>query len=261
MNSDSPAELDIVIREVKDEFHKMLLKRKELVVKLGSAFEKVVADPESICEEIKTILHEEIAQKLISVRAIERYCPDKWKKKTKPKMPKNDIFSFSKTQKEQYEKAVIDTQGNLVNGTSLEKDDDKTIVTSAAANADKNKIYDNSSSLHSNYEPVLSYTKDLSEVQSLKHEINRLKEEREIEKNAASNAIAKLELKVGKYESLVQVKEGENQQLKEKLELLSQYLGYKKFVLEALVDLNKNGIKDQDILVIHTFLRKYFSEN
>jgi hypothetical protein len=80
-NSVNSTELDIVIREVKHEFRKMLQKRKELVVKLGNAIEKVLGDPGSICEEIKIVLREEIAQKLISARDVERYCPDKWKKR------------------------------------------------------------------------------------------------------------------------------------------------------------------------------------
>ena len=60
-------------------------KRKDLIIKLGQAFERKVSDTESICEEIKNALGEEIAQRLISIRDIERYCPDKWKKKTRPK--------------------------------------------------------------------------------------------------------------------------------------------------------------------------------
>jgi hypothetical protein len=172
---------------------------------------------------------------------------------------------LSISQKEQYKEVIIDTQGNLVNQPSLEGDDGKTILTSpaAATTTDKSKNYDVncSCSLSANYEQELNSTKDFLDLQNLKQEINMLKEEREIEKDEASNTIAKLELEVEEYALLLEVKENENQKLNEKLELLSQYLGYKKFVLEALVDLNKNGIKDQDILLIHTFLRKYFSKN
>lgn len=81
-------DLDAIIAEVKKEFKLFLTKRKELIVKLGTAYEKVVANSESICEEIKNVLGDEIAQKLISTRDIERYCPEKWKKKTKPKNDK-----------------------------------------------------------------------------------------------------------------------------------------------------------------------------
>jgi hypothetical protein len=91
--SQDSSELDITIREVKGEFKHFLIKRKELIIKLGTSYEKVVANPESICEEIKNVLRDEIAQKLISSRDIERYCPDKWKTKTKPK---NDKLSFCK---------------------------------------------------------------------------------------------------------------------------------------------------------------------
>jgi hypothetical protein len=50
-----------------------LIKRKELVLKLGNAFEKVIANPESVCEEIKNALRDEIAEKAISSRNIEMY--------------------------------------------------------------------------------------------------------------------------------------------------------------------------------------------
>jgi len=83
----------------------------DLVIQLGNAIEKVVSNPESICEEIKTILHDEIREKLISSRDIERYCLDKWKKKTKPK---NDNLSFSSK-----DTIVMNRHGN---GSSSEAD-------------------------------------------------------------------------------------------------------------------------------------------
>jgi hypothetical protein len=88
-------ELDIIIAEVKMEFRLFLTKRRELVLKLGNAYEKIVTDADSICEELKNVLHDEITQKIISGRDIERYCPDKWKRKTKPQ---NDNLSFSITE-------------------------------------------------------------------------------------------------------------------------------------------------------------------
>jgi hypothetical protein len=86
-------DLDTIIEQVKQEFRNLLIKRRELITILGNAFEGVVSNPESVCEEIKNSLQEEIADKVISARDIERYCPDKWKTKTKPK---NDNLSFSK---------------------------------------------------------------------------------------------------------------------------------------------------------------------
>src|SRR5437588_9171364 len=86
------SELDVVIAEVKEQFRLFLTKRSELVLRLGHAYEQVVGDVGSICEEIKNVLHDEIVQKVISRRDIKRYCPDEWKQKTKPK---NDNLSFS----------------------------------------------------------------------------------------------------------------------------------------------------------------------
>jgi hypothetical protein len=69
----------------------------------------VVSDSESVCEEIKTILREEIISSLISSRDIERYCPGKWKRKTRPKRQENDKTSISNNIK-QLRHIVIDVQ-------------------------------------------------------------------------------------------------------------------------------------------------------
>ena len=103
-------ELDTLIEEVRRELRSMLIKRRKLIQKLGYAFEKVVANPESICEEIKTSLRDEIVDKTISSRDIERYCLDKWKKKTKPQ--KNGKLSFSDIlEQENQKKVVIGAEG------------------------------------------------------------------------------------------------------------------------------------------------------
>jgi hypothetical protein len=107
--------LDSIIEEVRGELRLMLRKRQKLIERLGYAFERVVANPESICEEIKTTLRDEIAEKAISSRNIERHCPDKWKKKTKPQ--KNDKLSFSDILEQGSQKKVV--MGNT--GTSLEE--------------------------------------------------------------------------------------------------------------------------------------------
>jgi len=112
------SEVDVIIGEVKDEFRRFSARRGDLVRKLGNAYEKVVANPESICEEIKNVLRDEIAQGLISRRDIERYCPDTWKRKTKPK---NDKLSFSITEdgainntNQEKNKVLIDTTGRAI---------------------------------------------------------------------------------------------------------------------------------------------------
>ena len=107
---ESDSELDTTIRRVKNELRglngelrRLFARRKDLILELGGAFEKVVVDQGSICEEIKTTLREEIASRVISARDIERYCPDHWKRKTKPnrrndpekKEAENDNLSFS----------------------------------------------------------------------------------------------------------------------------------------------------------------------
>ena len=114
-------ELDTIIEEVRSELRSILIKRRKLIEKLGFAFEKVVANKESICEEIKNCLKEEIATGLISARTIEQSCRPEWKKKTRPKH-ENEIFSFSDNKsgnkEEKQIKIAIDTLGNPVQDTT-----------------------------------------------------------------------------------------------------------------------------------------------
>ena len=111
-NNSNYSTLDNIIKEVKRDFQSILVKRKELVLKLGNAFEAAVSDPESICEEIKNILKEEIAAKLISARNIKIYCPDKWKRKTRPKNEKTSFSCIQEDNEKTLPKTIaIDTQG------------------------------------------------------------------------------------------------------------------------------------------------------
>jgi hypothetical protein len=114
--------LDTTIKEVRQEFRshhqQLLVKRKELITRLGKAFEAVVSNPKSICKQIKNSLREEITDKIISARDIERYCPNKWKKNTKSK---NDNLSFSKQVEDKPRQQVVVTQEGksiIVNETS-----------------------------------------------------------------------------------------------------------------------------------------------
>jgi hypothetical protein len=118
------SELDRTIEEVRRELRTILIRRQELILKLGWAFEKVVANKESICEEIKNCLREEIALGIISPRTIEQSCPHEWKKKTKPKL-ENEKFSFShpKPEQKQRTKIVMDNHGNRVQETESDNGD------------------------------------------------------------------------------------------------------------------------------------------
>jgi hypothetical protein len=108
-------EVDAVIEEVKRELRSLFVKTDEQIKKLGSALKKVVKREESICEEIKNALKEEIAEGIISTRTIELYCPPEWKHKTKPKQRENEKISFSKQLKENPQHQIVATnQGKSV---------------------------------------------------------------------------------------------------------------------------------------------------
>ncbi|HEY7572052.1 MAG TPA: hypothetical protein VH796_11855 [Nitrososphaeraceae archaeon] len=113
IDPDSSLVLDEIIKEIKKEFKIFLAKRKDLIIRLGQAFERTVSDNESICEEIKNALREEITQKLISIRDIERYCPNKWKRKTRPKK-KIDNTSISEEIKQDTPELLVQADGSTV---------------------------------------------------------------------------------------------------------------------------------------------------
>ena len=106
------SEIDPVIANIKQEFKNFLLKREQLIIKLGLAFERIVTNRESISGEIKAALREEIAQGLISRRNIERYCRDEWKKNTKPKKDENDKSPFSRQEQQIAPRVLVDAYGN-----------------------------------------------------------------------------------------------------------------------------------------------------
>lgn len=119
--------LDTEIRLIREEFRTYFTRCDELIRRLGNAIEKAgIIKQVDICHEIKSILAEEIADKKITTRTIDRCCPDEWKHSTKPK-GKKDILSFSNQQTAIKSKAQP--------GTSR-----KNIVTPAADQLEKQPI-------------------------------------------------------------------------------------------------------------------------
>jgi hypothetical protein len=115
-------EVDAVIEEVKRELRSVFVKTDEQIKRLGNALKKVVKREESICEEIKNALKEEIAEGVISTRTIELHCPTEWKHKTKPK---NEKISFSKVEEKTQQQQVAVTQDGksvITNETSSNTD-------------------------------------------------------------------------------------------------------------------------------------------
>jgi hypothetical protein len=153
---ESNNELDTTIRRVKNELRgvkgelrRLFERRKDLILELGGAFEKVVADQGSICEEIKATLREEISSRVISARDIERYCPDHWKRKTKPKgtndpekrEAENDNLSFSVAAADKaVEKEAISVCPDNAGTSILEPypNSDHTVQAPHSTNDDKN---------------------------------------------------------------------------------------------------------------------------
>jgi hypothetical protein len=149
--------LDTKIKEVKQEFRSLLVKRKDLITRLGKAFEAAILNPKDVCEEIKNCLHQEIVDKIISARDIERYCPDRWKQKTKPK---NDNLSFSKQSEQKPQLQIAAMQG----GKSVITNETSSIT---KASEDVNQIHDQSKqdgiSVDNNYEAQTTVTNPIIE--------------------------------------------------------------------------------------------------
>jgi len=110
LDSKNRTEVDAIIEEVKRELRSLFVKTGGQIKKLGNALKKVVREEESICEEIKNALKEEIAEGVISTRTIELHCPPEWKRKTKPKQRENEKISFSKVEEKTQEQQVAVTQ-------------------------------------------------------------------------------------------------------------------------------------------------------
>ena len=119
INQDN-VDIDSVIANVKQEFKNFLIKREQLVIKLGKALENEHQNKkENICAEIKGILRQEVADGLISRRDIERYSLDEWKKNTKPKKEENDKLSFSRQEQQATPRVLVDASGNSIESVAI----------------------------------------------------------------------------------------------------------------------------------------------
>ena len=124
IDENNRSELDLVIGQVKQELRSLFAWSEEQIKKIGSAIKKVVKKEESICEEIKVALKEEIAEGVISTRTIESL--PEWKRKTKPKQRENEKISFSKQaeEKPQQQQIAATQEGKsvIINETSSNTD-------------------------------------------------------------------------------------------------------------------------------------------
>ena len=123
-------DIDSIIAKVKQEFKNFFIQREQLIITLGKAFERIVSKPESICREIKGTLREEIAQGLVTTRAIELHCQDEWKKKTRPKKEKNENLSISQKEQQTAPLGLVDASGNseIESAAILDADPNNIIV-------------------------------------------------------------------------------------------------------------------------------------
>ena len=76
-------EAEVVVAEVRRDLRSLFVKSEELIKRLGNALKKVVKRERDICEGIKTVLKEEIAEGIISTRTIELHCPPEWRREWK----------------------------------------------------------------------------------------------------------------------------------------------------------------------------------
>ena len=206
-NFSDGSNLDEIIQEVKQEFKSFLVKRRELILKLGNAFERVVADSESICEEIKNVLRDEISEKVISSRNIEMYCHSKWKRKTKPK---NEISSFSTNAERENKVIAIDTQGN-----QIRSDDAVDINNIDYAFASSSR--DNNYEYHDQTKPETTYKKAIDDNSNVQQEYHKLLHENQKLKEELKRAEDRLCENTQK-DSKINVLEAEQKQLHQQLE-------------------------------------------
>jgi hypothetical protein len=236
-NFSNDSNLDEIIQQVKQEFKSFLVKRRELILKLGNAFERVVADPESICEEIKNVLQDEISEKVISSRNIEMYCHSKWKRKTKPK---NEISSFSSNTERENKLIAIDTQGNQIR--SDDAVDINNIDYAFASSRDNNYEYHHQTKPETTYKKAIDDNSNvqqechklLLENQKLKEELKRA-DDRFFENTQKDSKINVLEAEQKQLHQQLEHKIAENIELQKRIDHLKE--------LERLGN-NKNNVGD-----------------
>jgi predicted nucleic acid-binding Zn-ribbon protein len=239
-NFSNDSNLDETIQQVKQEFKMFLVKRRELILKLGNAFERIVADPESICEEIKNVLRDEISEKVISSRNIEMYCPSKWKRKTKPK---NESSSFSTNAERENKLITIDTEGNQIRSDSAVNINNIDYASVSSSNSSKNNDdYDqtkaettNKKAIDDNYNIQQEYHELLLENQKLKEELKRA-EDRLCENTQKDSKINDLEAEQKQLQRELEDKTDENTELQKQIDQLKEEL-------EKLGN-NKNNVGD-----------------
>jgi hypothetical protein len=236
-NSSNYSNLDEIIQQVKQEFKRFLVKRRELILKLGNAYERVVANPESVCEEIKNLLRDEISEKVISARNIEMYCPSKWKRKTKPK---NESSSFSSNTEEVNKLITIDTEGNQIR--SDDSVDINNIDYAPASSSNNNDDYDQTKAettykkaIDDNSNIQQEYHELLLENQKLKEELKG-SEDRFFENTQKDSKINDLEAEQKQLHEQLKDKTAENAELQKRIDHLKEEL-------EKLCN-NKNNVGD-----------------
>ena len=211
----------MILGEVKQELRKIFAKRKDLIIRLGNEFQKLVSDQESICEEIKNVLYEEIVKGVISTRDIERYCPDEWKKKTKPRSKaKNDNLSFSEKQESQQ---TIPQLLVGINGSSTINNEECPYVGHPTANTHSNNdIVRCEGSANEKEETICSdlcsVRKELEEV--IRNSTQFTKADQQFSSSYEQGIVIELETKIKGLESDVELKSKENSDLRIRIEEL-----------------------------------------
>jgi hypothetical protein len=148
---------------------------------------------------------EEIAQGLVSTRIIELHCPDKWKKRTKPKkVEKNEKFSFSRQEQQDIPQLLVGPDGYT--------------VTEPAATSDKDIVNHEEFSKEPKYADEFPARNELDDIP---------KESANVDQRLLSeqDRVKELETKIKGIEIALQSESNENIQLKSQVEGLKSKLG------------------------------------
>jgi hypothetical protein len=264
-NFSNDSNLDEIIQQVKQEFKSFLVKRRELILKLGNAFERVVANPESICEEIKNVLRDEISEKVISSRNIEKYCHSKWKRKTKPK---NEISSFSSNTERENKLIAIDTQGNQIRSDDAVDINNIDYAFASSGRDNNNYEYHHQTKPETTYKKAIDdnsnvqqeYHKLLLENQKLKEELKRA-DDRFFENTQKDSKINVLEAEQKQLHQQLEHKISENAELHNQIDQLKEELeklGNNKNTVGDLVSFKDAGI-DFECSIPWEELRSYLT--
>ncbi len=220
-------ELDVLVKDIKFQIRKIFGGTKEQIERIGNFLkEKKLVKERDICIEIKSHLKEEIEEGLISERTIDRCCPEKWKRKTRPKAEERQM-SFFEGQKEPKHETVTNTNTNVTSaGQVLQQEFDPD---------ESKKVEEHVKQQHENFIGNIKRDQQEQIIKEQEEELKRLRPLAEVAKEQESEEIQQLTTENEQQKE-------EIQSLREKFDKLKEEGGEEVWTAIGILELGGNQV-------------------